>query len=158
MDTTIAAGTFSDSQRRHVLCLMPPNEIPSCAPWIIQQMQGVRVRGMLLYSIEQALVLCERGLMQLWIMRDTEEPEPCLFFLTEIKIYPAGKVINVCLIRGRKMKKAMELFKTEFLAWCRFQDAILLTAEAQPALGKLLIKFGFVPRAVAFNLPLVAMH
>lgn len=156
MDTMREPGTSSD--KGLVLVRVPPEQVRIARNWMQSLMQGVRFNNPILFSIEQAVALCEQGRMQLWIARDMAEEKPCLFFLTEVVAYPAGTTVRVCLIRGRKFRKVMDQFWGEFQDWCKAQGAHFIEAEAQPTLGRIMKSYGYVPTAVKFYKPLVTVQ
>jgi hypothetical protein len=121
-------------------------------------MEGVKFNNPILFSIDQAIALCEQDRMQLWIVREMSEPWPCMFFLTEVAVYPAGKTVRICLIRGRRFRKVMDQFWGEFQDWCKDQGAAFIEAEAQPSLGRIMKAYGYIPTAVKFHKPLVTVQ
>ncbi len=156
MVTMQEAGTFSDEDL--VMVRLPPDRVEIARDWIHQVMQGVQFNNPVLFSIDQAIGMCREGKMQLWVVRDLRETNPMLFFLTEVIEYPAGTTVRICLIRGRGFRKVMDRFWPQFQDWCRAQGACMIEAEAQPSLGRIMKRYGYIPTAVKFHKPLVTMQ
>ena len=121
-------------------------------------LDGKVIHAPVLYSLDQALELVEKSKMQLWMIRAVGEDRPCLFMLTEILQYPAGKTVNICLVAGSRLLPAAKQLFTLFLMWTMKRDVDYIECVAKPSIMRVLVKMGFTPTGVRLHYPLRRMQ
>jgi len=153
MHTTEQAGTSSDREKYELL-IVPEGEVWEHRDDFARLFDGKKIRVPILYSIDQAIEMVEKGRMQLWLFRIIGEDYPCLAMLTEIVEYPAGRTVHVCLTIGSDMHKLAKRFLPLFLAWCKQRHADYIETTTHPSIARMLIRFGFTPTGVRVHYPL----
>lgn len=136
--------------------LVEPKQLPTFEEWVKAKIASSEYENVILYSAEQALARCRTGDMQLWVGLKNRRAK--VFMLTELLEYPAGRVVNICLVGGCGIVEFTKIFGEQFWEWCRLQGACMLVAEGSPALVRMLSRFGFVPTAIKMHKPLMRIH
>jgi hypothetical protein len=154
METTEAV---SDSTKYEIL-IVPEAEAEAHLETVKRLIAGRRFHAPVLYTPEQLIEMVAVGRMQLWLIRAIGEKAPCLFMVTEIMDYPAGRSINICLAAGSKMYPAMRKFFPMFLIWCQRHHADYIECTTLPSISKILMRMGFSPTGVRLHYPLVVMQ
>lgn len=153
MHTTEARGTFSDRERYELL-IVPESEAWEHRDDFARLFEGKHIRVPILYSVDQAIEMVEKGRFQLWLFRIIDEEYPCLAMLTEIVEYPAGRTVHVCLTVGSNMRRLAKHYYPTFLQWCKQRHADYIETTTHPSIARMLIRFGFTPTGVRMHYPL----
>ncbi len=98
---------------------------PLVEPFLVSALK----RWLPVYFAPDLLEMVKKDELQLWVITDNEEEKLYGAGLTEIRIYPRAKILNLFMLGGRDMKKwkdkwssAMELFARS--QGCDFMQAI----------------------------------
>ena len=150
-------GASSDKQQFEML-LSEGEDARKHREDVERLLAGRKFNAPVLYSIDQAFDLVAANRMQLWMIRIVGEDKPCLFMLTEIVQYPAGKTVNVCLTAGAKLLPAARQLFTLFLAWSMKHEIDYIECTTKPSVMRALVKLGFTPTGVRLHYPLRRMQ
>lgn len=157
MDTQMELGTSSDKPKFEML-LVDEKDAQLHKADLERLLAGKVFNAPVLYTIDQAVAMVANGRMQLWMIRQVGDERPCLFMLTEIIEYPAGRTINICLTAGSKMLPAAKQLFTLFLAWAMRRKVDYIECTTKPSIMRVLERFGFSVTGVRLHYPLKRMQ
>jgi hypothetical protein len=94
--------------------------------------------------------------MQLWLAFDDGD-EPFIFLVTEVADYPMGKVLRLCLLAGRDVRRILPLmWKLE--GWAKIQGAFCVEVSTRPKLARLLSRYGYCRPLTTIFKPLFTVN
>lgn len=157
MDMQMELGTSSDKPKFEMM-LVDEKDAKHYKLDLERLLAGKVFNAPVLYTIDQAIDMIAIGRMQLWMIRQSGEVQPCLFMLTEIMEYPAGRTINLCLAAGSKMYPAAKQLFTLFLAWAMKRKVDYIECVTKPSIMRVLERFGFSVTGVRLHYPLKRMQ
>lgn len=157
MDMMEVVGSGSDKPKYEML-LVDEKDAEKHKGDLERLLAGKVFNAPVLYTIDQAIAMVANGRMQLWMIRQTGEIPPCLFMLTEIIEYPAGRTVNICLTAGSKMLPAAKQLFTLFLAWAMRRKVDYIECTTKPSIMRVLERFGFTVTGVRLHYPLKRMQ
>ena len=100
------------------------------------------------YTIESFPILFQRGRLQLWTMND--EDGFLLAVVTELRVFPKMKVMNMLLIVGDGLRAGL-MFLDCMEMWARKQGAMKSNIIGRAGFLRLLEPYGYRKRAVALS-------
>lgn len=98
------------------------------------------------YTIEAFPFLFQQGIFQLWTMND--EDEFLLIMVTELRVFPKTKVLNVLMLFGHEFKDALQ-FADYVELWASKQGATKSVVLGREGFLRWLKPYGYKKQAVA---------
>lgn len=145
MEDRTELGSFSVEQGKvRQLLLVTPDLLPQVWPQVEQSfIENENVWGEH-YTLEAFPSLFEQGILQLWTMND--EDEFILVMVTELRIFPKVKVLNILLLFGREFKDALQ-FSDYVELWASKQGATTSMVFGRKGFVRWLKPYGYEEKA-----------
>lgn len=125
-------------------------------PTVIGLLEGKKFPGPCFYTVQDLMTRLEKGTMQLWLAFDDGEP-PFIMLITEIQQYPAGKVLNFCLLAGKDVRRILPYVGVAE-KWAMMEGAFMATVSTRPKLATILRRYGYRTPLTTIFKPLVQVH
>jgi hypothetical protein len=117
-----------------------------------------RLTGPILMSWDDMARAFAEDTMQLWMGRHEDEALPCCFMITEIRIFPLGRICFILLVGGKNLWPIARSFFPRFLDYCQSREVDFIETTTKPGVVKLLKRLGFQPTGVRCTRPLVTYN
>lgn len=157
MDTMAVHGVTSDREQFEIL-IGEESRADEYRDDVFRLLEGKEFNAPVLYSADQIIDMIAQGRMQIWFIRVVGEERPCLFMLTELLNYPAGRTVNICLTAGSKLWPAARKFFPMFVVWCRKHQADYIECTTRPDIAAVLRRLGFAYTGVRMHLAVRRMQ
>lgn len=158
MQTQVNTAFSHEDEDHYVFMAINAQSVSSFTEVLRPLITSQKNMPFMLYTYDQAMEMATEGRMQLFVAKKAEEQWPCLFFLTEMEEYPAGRVLRICLAAGKDLWPVTRRYWPAFVNWALNNGADFIEADTKKPIMRILRRLNFIPTSVKMQLPLKRMN